>query len=86
MGIWGCSALGVVFWWDIYYNLTLLNCGCTRHSSSKLDSALVCSQFIIDTCEEHTILVMFEEEIAHGFERGASGDEVVEDDAVRLTG
>ena len=42
-------------------------------------------QFIVDTGEEHTIPVMFEEKIAHGFERGASGDEVVEDDAVRLT-
>ena len=68
------------------YNLTSLNCGCTRHSSIKIDSALVCSQFIINTSKEHTILVMFGKHIAHCFQRGASSNEVVEDDAVRLFG
>ena len=43
-------------------------------------------QFVVDACEEHTILVVLEEEIAHGFEGGTCGDEIVEDDAVRLTG
>ena len=83
---WGCGAFGVGFGWSVYYNLTLLNCGCNRQSSSKLDSALVCSQFIVDACEEHAILVVLEEEIAHGFEGRACGDEIVEYDAVRLSG
>ena len=47
---------------------------------------LVLLNLIVDTSEEHTILVVFGEERAHCFERGASGDEVVEHDAVGFGG
>lgn len=43
-------------------------------------------QLVVDTSEEYAVFAMFGEDGTHGFECGASGNEVIEDDAVGFGG